>query len=109
MRFLVKLIVSAFLIALASEFAKKSPKMGGLIISLPLTSILAIFWLYLDTNNEEIVFNFSKSILIFLIPSLAFFVVIMILLKVLSNFYLSFIVATISTIFAYYLYYAIID
>jgi len=40
--FLLKTLISALLIAGASETAKRSPSLGAVIVSLPLTSILAM-------------------------------------------------------------------
>ena len=41
----VKALVSGVLIAAASELARRSPAWGGLVVSLPLTSFLAMTWL----------------------------------------------------------------
>ena len=51
MYFLVKTLISAVLIAIISEVAKRNPSMGALIASLPLVSIIAIIWLWRDTAD----------------------------------------------------------
>ncbi len=107
MRFLLKLLTSAILIALASELAKKNPKLGGLIVSLPLTTILAVMWLYIDTSSIDKVVKMLWDTLIFLIPSLAFFFTLIFLLKIGTSFFISFVVSILSTILAYHLYYRI--
>ena len=43
--FLVKVAVSALVIALASEIAKRDSFWGALLVALPLTSVLAVSWL----------------------------------------------------------------
>jgi len=51
LRYIVKILVSSVIIVLVSEVSKKSGYIGGLIASLPLTSMLALFWLCNDTNS----------------------------------------------------------
>ena len=43
-------------------------------MSLPLTSILALVWLYWDTSDKAEVATLSWSIIFVIVPSLAFFV-----------------------------------
>ena len=49
--FFVKTIFTALIIVIVSEIAKKSTFLGALIISVPLTSLLAFIWLYFDTKD----------------------------------------------------------
>jgi len=79
--FLVKLFVSAAIIAAVSEVAKRSPWLGGLIGALPLVSVLAFCWLYYETKDTAKISNLSWEIFWFTIPSLTFFVALPILLK----------------------------
>ena len=51
--FFVKTIFTALIIVIVSEIAKKSTFLGALIISIPLTSLLAFIWLYFDTKDYE--------------------------------------------------------
>ncbi|HEV8260686.1 MAG TPA: DUF3147 family protein [Burkholderiales bacterium] len=71
----VKILVSAVLIVLISEVAKRSPLFGALIASLPITSLLAFIWLYVDTGDSARVAALSTGVLWLALPSLAFFVV----------------------------------
>lgn len=71
---IVKALVSGIIIAAASEAARRSTLLGAIIISLPLTSILAIVWLYRDTADSEQIISLSWSILWVIVPSLVFFV-----------------------------------
>ena len=50
--YLVKLIITALVVVVVSEVAKKSTFVGAIIISIPLTSLLAFIWLYVDTKDE---------------------------------------------------------
>ena len=79
--YLTKLIISATLIVVISEAAKRSSWLGGLLASLPLVSFLSIVWLYVDTKDADKVAALSTSIFWLVLPSLAFFVALPLLLK----------------------------
>ena len=68
-------IFSGAIIVAASELAKSKSLFGALLISLPLTSIMAIIWLWRDSGDVDKVAEFSQSILWLVLPSLALFAV----------------------------------
>lgn len=72
--FLVKLLVSALVIATATEVAKRHPFWGALIVALPLTSILAMSWLYAETRDNALLTQFARDIFMLVPVSLVFFV-----------------------------------
>ena len=78
---LLKALISGVLIAVASEAARRSTALGAVLISLPLTSILAAVWLYRDTRDVEQVASLSWSILWVIVPSLVFFVALPVALR----------------------------
>ena len=73
--YVVKILVSAVMIVLISEIAKRTTLFGALIASLPITSLLAFIWLYVDTGDSARVAALSTGVLWLVLPSLAFFVV----------------------------------
>ena len=85
----LKVLISAVLIVVISEIAKRSSFIGGLIASLPLVSILAFVWLYVDTKSVEKIATLSYSIFWLVLPSLSLFLVLPWLLKKTGSFYLS--------------------
>ena len=74
-QYLIKLLISASVIVLASEVAKRSGWLGALIVALPLTSLLAMFWLYQDTGDVKQVATLSRNIFWLVLPTLALFLV----------------------------------
>lgn len=74
MYLLLKAAISGAIIAAASELARRSSLLGAVLISLPLTSILALVWLYRDTQDKAQVASLSWSILWVVVPSVVFFV-----------------------------------
>ncbi len=99
--YIIKIVLSAVIITVVSEISKRSSLFGGLVASLPLTSLLAIIWLYIDTRNIEKIQSLSVSIFWLVLPSLVFFVTLPVLLKRLS-FTLSLLCSSCITITAYY-------
>lgn len=98
---IVKLIISSGIIIIVSELAKKSTFIGGLIASIPLISVLAMTWLYIETKDIENVSALSKSIMWMVVPSLALFISLPVLLRSGFNFYLSLGISIIITFLCY--------
>lgn len=72
--FIAKILVSALVIAVATEVARRDTFWGALLVALPLTSILAISWLYAETRDNLLVTRFARDILLLVPVSLVFFV-----------------------------------
>ena len=70
--YLVKLIITALVVVVVSEVAKKSTFVGAIIISIPLTSLLAFIWLYVDTKDYQKVIDLSYGTILLSVPSFAF-------------------------------------
>ncbi len=85
----MKVAVSAGLIVLISEISKRSSLLGAVFASIPLVSVLAMIWLYIDTRDTEKVGELSIQVFWLVLPSLALFVILPLLLKRGMNFYLS--------------------
>jgi len=103
-QFIVKTIVSALIIASVSTISKKAPLFGAIIISLPLTSILALIWLYVDTKDSSKLLQLSNSITIMLIPSVIFFIALSLLIKNNVKIHYALIISSLIMIVSYSLY-----
>ena len=73
MFFLFKIILAASVIAFASWLSNKKPELSGFIIALPLASLIALVFSYLEHKNPETSITFAKSILIGVRISYLFF------------------------------------
>jgi hypothetical protein len=71
--FVVKVVVSALVIAFASELAKRDTFWGAVLVALPLTSILAVSWLYAETRDNMQVTRLARDIVLLVPGSLLFF------------------------------------
>jgi uncharacterized membrane protein (GlpM family) len=51
--YIIKVLISAIIIVTVSEISKKSSLVGGIFASIPLVSVLAMIWLYIDTQDVQ--------------------------------------------------------
>lgn len=84
-----KVILSALIIVVVSEVAKVNTSLGALIKSLPLISILAMTWLYMDTHDTGWIAELSVGTFWLVLPTLPMFLVLPALLKAGMGFYAS--------------------
>lgn len=77
----IKAVVSAIIIVIVSETARRNPGTGALIASLPLISVLGMIWLWRDTQDLARVAEHSAATFWYVLPSLPMFLVIPTLLK----------------------------
>ena len=73
MYLIIKTLVTALVIVAISEIARRSSIFAGILASIPLTSVLAMTWLYFDTKNVKSVIELSNSVLLLIPPSIVFF------------------------------------
>lgn len=85
--FVLKCMISGVIVGIVSEVARKNPGFAAIIASLPLTSILALIWLYKDTGDSKAVLDLSNGIALVVLPSLVFFIVLSLLLRYGWNFW----------------------
>jgi hypothetical protein len=100
-QFLIKVLVSALLVAAVSEVARRSSLLGAVLASLPVTSLLAFIWLYRDTGDTVKVAALSADIFWLVLPSLVLFLLLPVLLKQGWNFWLSLGTSCAATALAY--------
>ncbi len=88
-QYVIKVLISATLIVAVAEISKRSSFIGALLASLPLVSVLGMIWLYIDTKDTEKIARLATSIFWLVLPSLALFIVLPLLLRAKWNFYAS--------------------
>lgn len=97
----LKIVLSALLITLISEIAKRSTLFAALLASLPLVSLLAIVWLYWEGATQKRIMQLSQDIFWLVLPSLLFFAVLPWCLRHRLNFYLAMFIAILATALGY--------
>ncbi|MCP4984393.1 MAG: DUF3147 family protein [Gammaproteobacteria bacterium] len=101
--YIVKVVISAILIVVIAEISKRSSLIGAILASVPLVSVLAMIWLYIDTKDVTRVAGLASGIFWLVLPSLALFISLPILLKQGISFYLSMGASILITIGCYWL------
>jgi hypothetical protein len=86
---IIKAGLSGIIVAAVSEIARRYPGWGGLVASLPLTSLLAMIWLYRDTADAERVAELSVSTFWFFLPSVPLFIALPMLIRSGAGFWVS--------------------
>ena len=104
MYIIIKTIISALIIVAVSEIAKKYTLAAAIILSIPLTSLLALAWLFYDTKDIQKVVDLSLNTIVMTIPSIVFFIVLPLMLKLKYNFSFSILVSILSTSLTYFIF-----
>lgn len=74
MRFLIKLLIAALVIAACTGIGKKLPQLAGLIAVMPLTGLIVLVWLYLDNpGNSGLMADYAKAAVFGILPTMLFF------------------------------------
>ena len=104
-----KILLTAMIIIGIYEIAKRSTLIAGIVASIPLTSLLALTWLYFDTQSSSTVMDLSRNILLMIPPSLTFFIALNSLLGWNTAFTLSLLISIVLTAVVYWIYFYILN
>ena len=70
---IMKYLITAGLVVLVSELAKRSDKLGSLVAALPLVTVLTLIWLYIEQQSEAKIANHAYYTFWCVIPTLPMF------------------------------------
>ena len=98
---IIKAVLSGAIVAAVSEVARRYPGWGGLVASLPLTSLLAMVWLYRDSGDAARVAELSTSTIWFFVPSVPLFIALPILIRSGIGFWPSLAICAVGTLMLY--------
>ncbi len=68
-----KYLITAAVIVLVSEIAKRSDKLGGLLAALPLVTLMTLIWLYVEHQSNEKIANHAWFTFWYVLPTLPMF------------------------------------
>jgi hypothetical protein len=100
---LIKVAVTALLVVAIAEVAKRSSLLAAVLASIPLTSVLAMVWLYADTGDAQKVAELASGIFWLVLPSLVLFVTLPLMLRAGWPFVPSLLASGALTVAAYFL------
>ena len=75
-----KYFLTAAVVVLVSELAKRSDRLGALIAALPMVTVLALIWLHVENQPAEKIANHARYTFWYVIPTLPMFLVFPLLL-----------------------------
>ena len=70
---ITKYFITAALVVLVSELAKRSDKLGGLVAALPLVTILTLIWLYVEKQPASKITQHAWYTFWYVLPTLPMF------------------------------------
>lgn len=72
---ITKYLITAGVVVLVSEAAKRSDRLGGLLAALPLVTVLALIWLYVEKQPQQKIANHAWYTFWYVVPTLPMFLV----------------------------------
>lgn len=70
---IMKYLITAGVVVLVSEFAKRSDKLGGLVAALPMVTVLTLIWLYVENQPNSKIANHAYYTFWYVLPTLPMF------------------------------------
>ncbi len=100
---ITKALVSGAIIAAVSELAKRNNLVASIVHSLPMMSLLAFIWLYLETKDSELIGRHAFGTFWFVLPTLPMFLAMPWLIRKLDGFWPALGTGILGTIALYWL------
>jgi hypothetical protein len=72
---ITKYLITAVVVVLVSELAKRSDKLGALVAALPMVTILTLIWLHVEKQPATKVANHAWYTFWYVVPTLPMFLV----------------------------------
>jgi len=91
MPIILKYFITALVVVAASEIAKRSDKLGALIVALPMVTIIAMIWIYAESKSGDQATKLASHAYYtfwYVIPTLPMFLVMSKMLKSGVNFWI---------------------
>jgi hypothetical protein len=98
----LKVMITALVVVAIAEIAKRSTFVAAIVASLPLTSLLAMIWLYADTGDAHKVADLAAGIFWLVLPSLALFIALPLMLRAGWPFSVSLLASSVLTVACYF-------
>ena len=103
MLIIIKLVVTSAIIVLISEIAKHYDRLAALIASLPLVTLITLFWLYYEDQSDEKLASHAYYTFWYVLPTLPMFLFFPWGIKV-FGFWITFILSIFLTVILFVIY-----
>ncbi len=81
LQYVIKVALTAIIVVAVAEIGKRNSLWAAALASLPLTSLLAFVWIYIDTGDTARIASLSSSIVWLVLASLPLFLLLPALLR----------------------------
>lgn len=98
----LKGIIAGTLVVLATEYGDRNPLVFAILISLPLTSIIGLSFLWMEHRDAQRVIDSSWAILWIVLPSVVLFIALPLLMRAGMHFWLAMPAACLTMAAAYW-------
>ena len=71
---ITKYLLTAAVVVLVSEAAKRSDKLGAFVAALPMVTVLALIWLYVEKQPQAKIANHAWYTFWYVLPTLPMFI-----------------------------------
>lgn len=72
---IAKYAITAAVVVLVSELARRSDKLGAFIAALPMVTVLVLVWLYVENQSQQKIANHAWYTFWYVVPTLPMFLV----------------------------------
>jgi len=100
---ITKYMLTAAVVVLVSELARRSDKLGALVAALPMVTVLALIWLYVENQSPEKIANHAWYTFWYVVPTLPMFLAFPALLPRLG-FWLTLLACVVLTVVCFWLF-----
>ena len=105
----IKMFIAISVISFASWLSGRKPELAGFITALPLVSILAITFSYMQYQDSDIANQYAKSIFFAIPISWSFFIPFLLSEKITLDFWVAYTIGIVFLIIGYFLHSFIIN
>jgi hypothetical protein len=77
----IKVLISALIIVAVNELSKRSTALAAMLLALPLVSVIAFTWEWVETSDAKHLANLSSETFWFVLPTLPMFLLLSWLLR----------------------------
>lgn len=100
---ILKYAVTAFIVVLVSEIARRNDRFGAVLAALPLVTVMTLIWLKAENSSAEKISNHAYYTFWYVIPTLPMFLLFPKLMR-LFDFWIALGISSLFTVFFFFLF-----
>jgi hypothetical protein len=97
MFYIIKTLIAALIIVAVGEVSKRSSALAAFLLALPIVSITAFVWIYIESKDKAKIADISQEAFWYVLPTLPMFLLLGWMLRNDYNFYLALLLCCVLT------------